>query len=182
MSMSMLHSVAWSSRPLRCAAWPRRARAGFLTLVELLVAGIILALLFVVGLDQLRRARIITNEQLAMNSVRVITKACHMYYAVNGRYPPNLVALEPWLPSRSYLETTLAQDPVTKQGYTFTFIPQTNGMDFSLLADPVTHGVTGARHFYVDRELRIHATPKNQRATRSDPAVPEATPRTGGVS
>ena len=149
----------------------RRPPPGF-TRNEQLVAAACLAALFVIGVKQLQRNRIIANEQLALHSIRVITKTCQMYDLVNGRYPPNLVALGPWFPSLSYIEVTLAEDPATKQGYTFTLIPGADGTRFTLLADPVRYGVTGVRHFYVNQEFVIHATSQNQHATSSDPAAP----------
>ena len=149
----------------------RRPRSGF-TRNALLIAAALLATLFVIGVKQLQRNRIIANEQLALHSIRVITEACRVYDAVNGRYPASLGVLGPWFPSSSYLEVTLAEDPATKQGYTFTLIPGATGARFTLLADPVQHGVTGLRHFYVDQAFVIHATSQDQRATSSDPAVP----------
>ena len=149
----------------------RRLRSGF-TLVELLVAVAILAMLLAVAIHQLARARVTTNEQLALNSVRVISKAGHAYFIVNGKYPPTLVTLGPTVSIPSYLDATLAKDPATKQGYIFTFTVGGGGASFRLLADPVTYEATGTRHFYVDQGFVIHATLQDKNATSSDPSVP----------
>ena len=148
----------------------RRLRAGF-TLIEILVVVTIIAVLLAVGISQLSRARITTNEQLALNSVRVIGKACHFYYVVNSRYPTNLATLGPTVSVPSYIDSTLAQDPATKQGYTFTYASGGGGATFTLLANPVTHAATGVRHFFVDQEFVIHTTSLNQNASATDPAI-----------
>ena len=146
----------------------RRARAGF-TLIEILVLAIILGMLFVFGMGQLGRVRITTNEQLALSSVGVISKACQLYAVVNGTYPPNLVSLGPMASNPAYIDARLAHDPATKQGYIFTFTG--GGASFTLRANPVRHGATGFRHFYMDQGFVVHATSQNRDAVSSDPAV-----------
>ena len=60
-----------------------RSRVGF-TLIEILVAVAILAMLASVAVTQLLRARIVTYEQLALTSLRFIAKSCQFYYLTNG--------------------------------------------------------------------------------------------------
>ena len=146
-----------------------RRRASF-TLIELLVVVAILAMLASVGIIQLLRARIVTHEQLALTSIRLIGKSCQFYYLANGgTYPPGLTTLGPTGSSPPYLDAALGQDPATKQGYTFTYTPA--GGSFTLLADPERPGVTGVRHFYTDQTLLIHANDSAPAGT-SDPVIP----------
>lgn len=143
-------------------------RSGF-TIIEILVVVAILALLAAVGINQLLRARIITNEQLALNSLRLISKSCQFFFQVRQAYPANLGALGPPTSNPPYINDTglLAG---SKQGYQFTYAPGPGA--FTLLGNPQTHGTTGVRHFFVDQSLTIHATEQNRNATTADPLVP----------
>ena len=147
----------------------RRQHAGF-TLIEILAVVAILALLASIGIIQLLRARIVTHEQLALISLRHIAKSCQFYALANGgAFPLNLTTLGPAGSSPPYLDAALAQDPATKQGYTFTYTAAGGG--FTLLADPERPGVTGVRHFYADQALIIHVNESGP-ASAADPVLP----------
>ena len=148
----------------------RRLR-GF-TIIELLVVVAIFTLLASVGIVQLLRARITTNEQLALTSLRQIGKACQFYFLARGQFPPTLATLGPAGSTPPYLDPTLGADPATKQGYTFTYTQGVGGRSFTLLGNPQQHGTTGVRHFYMNEMLTIYATSQNQDATTADPVLP----------
>lgn len=131
----------------------------------------LLSLLATVSLLQLQRARIVTYEQLAITSLRHIAKTCQLYYIASSGYPPNLSALGAPASNPPYLDAGFAQDPATKQGYTFTYTQGVGGSSFTLLADPQHPGVTGTRHFYVDQDDAIHVNPSGP-ANRGDPVLP----------
>ena len=57
---------------------------------------------------------------------------------------------------------------VEKRGYLFTYAQ--TGSGFTLNADPVTAGVTGTRHFFVNEQLTIHMDPSNP-ADINDPVI-----------
>ena len=123
-----------------------------------------------VGVIQLLRARIATDEQLALTSLRLIAKSCQFYYLANGgTYPLGLTTLGPAGSSPPYLDAALGQDPATKQGYVFQYTP--GGGGFTLLADPESPGTTGVRHFYTDQTLLIHVN-DSATASASDPVIP----------
>jgi len=149
----------------------RRRLRGF-TIIELLVVVAIFTLLASVGVVQLLRARITTNEQLALTSLRQIGKACQFYFLAHGQFPPTLATLGPAGSSPPYLDPTLGADPATKQGYTLTYAQGAGGRSFTLLGNPQQHGTTGVRHFFMNQALTIYATSQNQDATTADPPLP----------
>lgn len=145
------------------------ARHGF-TLIELLVVVSILAMLAAMGMLQLARARISTYEELALVSMRQIARACQFFNLANQEFPDNLTMLSTASPQ--YLPADLTGDGVTveKRGYSFTYTNLTDD-SFSLKADPLTPGVTGTRHFYVDQSLVMHVN-QSGTADANDPVIP----------
>ena len=148
----------------------RRPRA--FTLIEILVVIAIIAMLAVVASVQLARARITANEQLALNSLRLVAKSCQFFYLVATVYPQNLTELGPPTSYPPYVDGTLSTMAPAKQGYTFVYTSAADRLSFTLRANPQNHGVTGVRHFYVDQTLGIHATENNSDAGPSDPPIP----------
>lgn len=143
-------------------------RTGF-TLIELLIVVVLFVLLATIALVQLSRARLVTQEQIALSSLRLVARSCQFYYLVNGRYPNALSTLGPGVSNPPYLDATLAQDPATKQGYQFTY-SQITDVSFDLNADPVP-GSIGGRHFFIDHSHTVHVNP-DAPATASDPVLP----------
>ena len=150
----------------------RRRGRGF-TLTELLVVVAILAMLATVGVIQLLRARIVTDEQLALSSLRLVAKSAQFFFLVQQVYPTTLADLGPPTSDPPYIDESLRTGspfPV-KQGYAFVYNCP-NPLSFTLNVNPQQHGVTGVRHFYVDQTFVIHATEANQDAGTSDPVIP----------
>ena len=133
-----------------------------------MVVVVLFVLLATIALIQLNRARIVTQEQIALSSLRVVARACQFYYLVNGRYPNDLATLGPGVSNPPYLDATLAQDPATKQGYQFTYTQLTES-SFDLRADPAPGG-PGGRHFFIDQSHTVHVNP-DAPATASDPVL-----------
>ena len=142
------------------------------TLIEILVVVSIIAMLMTVGIQQVLRARITGNEQVALSDLWLTAQSCHFFSLVRGRYPTAVSEL-----------TTPASDPPyltdpsllsgQKTGYQFAYTPEPAGNPsaFTLTANPVIHGVTGVRHFVADQTLAIHATSEDRDATSADPVV-----------
>lgn len=130
----------------------------------------ILALLASVGVLQLARARIITHEELALISMRQISRACHFFNLANQQFPDSLTDLATASPP--YIPLDLAGDgsTVDKRGYHFTYV-KLSSTSFSLNADPITSGVTGSRYFYVDQNLVMHVDQSGP-ADANDPVIP----------
>ena len=153
---------------------PRRIRigAGF-TLIEILVGVSILVLLAAVGVQQLLRARVTADQQLALTSLRHVAKSCQFFFLVNQRFPTDLNDLGTQTSNPPYLTPDLIGDgtSVTKQGYLFTYTAGGGGTSFTLLTDPQTPGVTGERHFYIDQNMIIHVNQTGP-AGPTDPVIP----------
>ena len=150
----------------------RPVPSGF-TLIELLVVVTIVALLASMAIVQLLRARIVTNELVALTSLRLIAKSCNSYFLERQAYPAALADLGPPTSDPPYFT-----DPHllagAKGGYTFTYTlaPAGDPSTFIVLANPQTYGITGVRHFWVDQTVTIRFTQENRDATGSDPILP----------
>lgn len=142
------------------------------TFLEIMVVVVIISLLAAIAAVQYQRARVNTFEQLALGSVRLIGGSCQMFLVSNQRYPENLASLGAAGSVPPYLQPDLIGDGTTavKQGYRFTYAVLGGGSGFTLLADPLTPGVTGSRHFFIDESLRIRFN-STQPASASDPLI-----------
>jgi type IV pilus assembly protein PilA len=111
------------------------------------------------------RARISANEASAVGSLRAINTACANFSSTyGGAYPTALSDLGP-----SSAPTSTAADLLDsvissgiKSGYTFSYTPVAAGAgglitSYSVVAVPVTTGVTGQRGFYTDQTFVIRA-------------------------
>lgn len=151
----------------------RASRRGF-TLIELMAVVVLIALLAVIAMVQLGRARVTTNEYLAIQSLRTLAKSCQLFSITRRRFPTALTELGSPASTPPYLtDPALLGDGTQslKQGYRFQYastLPDT----FTIIANPQSYGVTGGRHFYTDESLTIRATDENRDATATDPVLP----------
>lgn len=123
-------------------------RRGF-TLVEILIVMAIITMLAAIVIPGFLRARSNSNEAAALSVLHTIVIALENYRAAQTPpvFPKNLEALgEGDLP---YVDSTLAQDPAQRQGYTFTY-DRESADQYTLTAAPETLGVTGNRTFETD--------------------------------
>lgn len=134
-----------------------RGRGVGFTLLELMVVVALISVLAAVSIIQLGRARVTAFEQLAIASLRNMSQACQQFYVTHQAYPATLTALGSPAVVPPYLRPDLIGNgtTATKQGYTFTYAQGAGGSSFTVLANPVTAGVTGSRHFFVDESLII---------------------------
>ena len=149
----------------------RGHRRGF-TLLEIMVVVVIISLLAAIAAVQYQRARVNTFEQLALQSIRLVGNSCQMYFIIRQQFPASLTSLGTPASNPPYLQPDLIGDgtSVIKQGYRFIYTSIGGGAGYTLLADPVTPGVTGSRHFFIDPSQVIHFNAA-QPANASDPAV-----------
>ena len=150
----------------------RRRRRGF-TLVELLIVVVVIALLAVMAMLALLRARIVTSEQMALQTLRNVRHALEMYLMVKQAYPPDLTAMGPPSSNPPFLPPNQIGTGLTftRQGYVFTYALPV-GTTYVLLADPQTYRVTGERHFLTNYTQAVHFTSQNRPALVTDPVVP----------
>ena len=139
------------------------ARAAAFTLVELLIVVAIVVMLAAVGLSQVAKSRMVAREQLALQSLKAVTKACRLFFVANQRVPVSLAELGAPHSDPPYLDPGLAQDPAVRQGYWFAYTAA-GPREFLLTVNPVEHGTTGIRHFAVDESLRVHYTDEDRDA------------------
>ena len=162
-------------RPAGAAFTPYHggSRGTAFTLIEILIVVAIFSLLAMVGLQQLTRMRITTNEQLALVSLRLIAKSCHWFNTVNQRYPLTLAELGSPGSSPPYIEDAMLLSGA-KQGYVFAYTPEAGPTPaaFALNVNPQVHGQTGERHVLVDETLTVYFTKLDLNATTSDLTVP----------
>ena len=147
-------------------------RAGGFSLVELMVVMAIVVLLAGLAGFAYLRARVTTSGQIAFTTVRHYATNLQFYTIVNQAFPADLTLLGPPTSDPPFLTPNLIGDgtTATKQGYTFVYT-RVNPSSYTLTADPITHGVTGERHYFTDETMTCRFTDQNRYATSADPPV-----------
>jgi prepilin-type N-terminal cleavage/methylation domain-containing protein len=147
-----------------------RHEEGF-SLVELLIVVAIILIIAAIAIPSLIRSRIAANQASAIESLRVLGTSEVTYAATYGNgYTATLAAMgsppSGTIPNAS--AAGLIDDLLVsgiKSGYTFSYTPtllditgRYNG--YTLLANPITVGVSGIDFFYEDEThiIRMNAT------------------------
>ena len=135
------------------------------SLIELLIVVAIILIIAAIAIPNLLRSRMAANESSAAGALRTIATSNVTYSTTyNVGFAPSLASMAPPAapPADStaadLLDATLAQDPATKSGYVFTYVPGVaapttvapNGT-FSVVATPVSPASTGQSTFCVDQ-------------------------------
>ncbi len=150
-------------------------RNGF-TLVEILIAVTVIALLAAMGIPNHLRARHNANEGAAVGNLHVAVVALESFRDTSvqpATYPPDWATLAGAIPP--YVDPVLQTG--TKQGYQFTYTavdtdgdPANGYEDYTMVVTPVSAGVTGTRGFFVDRTGVIRANALGA-ASAADPPI-----------
>jgi len=134
----------------------KQGTAGF-SLIELLIVVAIILIIAAIAIPNFLRAKMAANESSAVSSIHSINTA-EIQYA--SSYPsvgfsPSLSAMGPT--GSGYIDAVLSGG--TKAGYSFTYVQNTTDTPsdgYTINADPITRGVTGARSFYSDQQNVTH--------------------------
>lgn len=129
--------------PPKCKDGRRKAAGGF-TLIEIVIVLSIVMIVASVTIPNLLRSRIQANESATVGNIRAVNSAQVSFNADTGRYATDLADLVTATPA--YLNHDFLNAPL--HGYLFVF-----GGDetfYTLNANAVEYGVTGARGFYTD--------------------------------
>lgn len=135
----------------------RLRKKGF-TLVEIMIVVAIIVLLAAIAIPNLLRARLSANEATSIAAMRTLSTAMESYRAAQSppAYPAALASLIAPTSDPPYIDSVLGGG--TKGGYTYTLAGA--GTTFTVVAAPVTAGVTGVRSFFVDQSgvVRVGTT------------------------
>lgn len=154
-----------------------------LTLIELCIVILVLAILMVTGVAALLRARMAANESSAIGSLRTINNAQFAYASAcgSGQYATSLPILATVPPgnSQGYLSEDLGSSATPQRsGYNYRMLggaggaagtPDCNGTmtqtKYYATAAPVTQGQTGDRAFATNQGGAVYqaqATPPDE--------------------
>jgi type IV pilus assembly protein PilA len=144
------------------------------SLIELLIVVAIILIIAAIAIPNLLRSKMAANEASAVATMRTLNTSAVAYSTAYGSYPTNLTNLGPAsTPSSTaadLIDSVLANDPATKSGYTFVWTASGSPVSsYTLVATPVTQGVTGQRGFFTSQSGVIRADPTGAATSSSTP-------------
>jgi len=119
-------------------------RKSAFTLIEVLIAAMILSILLAIAIPNILRSRLSSNEAIAKATLRAISTACENYAtANNGIYPTqesDLLEEQPPYLNRAYSGKTI-------QGYTYTLNLTKEG--YSITGSASKCGISGTKDYTI---------------------------------
>ena len=145
-----------------------KSEQGF-SLIELLVVVGIILVIAAIAIPNLLQSKMAANEAAAASTLRTIATANLTYTATyNVGFAGGLAALGPPAAgapidssAADLIDSTLAVDPTTKNGYVFTYLPVNTPTSlapnptYSATATPVSPAASGRSTFCIDQTGKV---------------------------
>ena len=148
------------------------------SLIELLIVVAIILIIAGIAIPNLMHSRMQANEAAAVETLKTLDTSVVMYSTSYGGFPHILADMGP---STGGATTSAAADLIdsvlatgVKGGYKYAYAvtssdPAGNVLSYSIIATPVTVGVTGQSSYYTDQSGTIRKTTSGTADSTSTP-------------
>jgi type IV pilus assembly protein PilA len=150
------------------------------SLVELLIAVVIILIIAAIAIPNLMRSRLAANESCAVATLHAMNTSEAVYSSTFGSgYSVDLtslggscsLAVAPTSATACLLDAVLASDPATKSGYVFTYTSTGSPFvgSYTVAGAPVSVGSSGQRYFFTDQSNVIRYDTTGPATASSNP-------------